>query len=153
MWTSLYFQEYSNIFSIHSSRIYFSRIFSSHVLLYKTLSGTGAPAWFLSRTFVGNSSHFKLDQHYNWASQKVPVVKNSSADAGDLRDADSIPGLGGSPGGGHGNPLQCSCLENPTDRGAWQAAVPGAADWDTHEVTQHTHTSHGFQRYIPALHH
>ena len=41
----------------------------------------------------------------------------------DLRDAGSIPGLGRSPGGGHGSPLQYSCLENPIDRGAWQAAV------------------------------
>ena len=39
------------------------------------------------------------------------------------RDPSSIPGLGRSPGGGHGNPLQCSCLENPMDGGAWWAAV------------------------------
>ena len=42
----------------------------------------------------------------------------------DARDADSIPGLGRSPGGGHGNPVQYSCLENPLDRGAWRATVP-----------------------------
>ena len=42
-------------------------------------------------------------------------------------DAGSIPGSGGSPGGGHGNPLQYSCLENPKDRGAWQATVRGVA--------------------------
>ena len=41
------------------------------------------------------------------------VVKNPPANAGDIRDAGSIPGLGRSPGGGHGNPLQYSCLENP----------------------------------------
>ena len=51
------------------------------------------------------------------------MVKNSPANAGDVRDAGSIPGLGGSPGGGHGNPLQCSCLENPIDRGSWRATV------------------------------
>ena len=51
------------------------------------------------------------------------VVKNSPADAGDLREASSIPESGRSPGGGHGNPLQSSCLENPRDRGAWQATV------------------------------
>ena len=51
------------------------------------------------------------------------VVKNTPAKAGDLRDAGSIPGSGRSPGGGHGNPLQYSCLENPMDRGAWQATV------------------------------
>ena len=46
-----------------------------------------------------------------------------------------IPGLGRSPGGGHGNPLQYSCLENPTDRGAWQATVHRVAESDTTEVT------------------
>ena len=48
------------------------------------------------------------------------VVKNPPASAG---DAGSIPGLGRSPGEGNGNPLQCSCLENSMDRGAWRAAV------------------------------
>ena len=47
------------------------------------------------------------------------MVKNLSAKAGDARDAGLIPGLGRSPGGGNGNPLQYSCLGNPTDRGAW----------------------------------
>ena len=47
----------------------------------------------------------------------------------------SIPGLGRSPGGGHGNLLQYSCLENPMDRGAWQATVHGAAESDKTEVT------------------
>ena len=50
-------------------------------------------------------------------------VKNLSADAEDIRDAASIPGFGRSPGGGHGNPLQYSCLENPMDRVAWWATV------------------------------
>ena len=53
----------------------------------------------------------------------VLVVKNLPASAGDIREVGSIPGLGRSPGGGHGNPLQYSCLEKPMDRGAWQAAV------------------------------
>ena len=53
------------------------------------------------------------------------VVKNPPANAGDERDAGSIPGLGGSPGGKPDNPLQCSCLENPMDRGTWQATVHG----------------------------
>ena len=55
------------------------------------------------------------------------VVKNSPANAGDIREKGLIPGWGRSPGGGHGNPLQNSCLENPVDRGAWQAAVHGVA--------------------------
>ena len=54
-----------------------------------------------------------------WASQVVLVVKNLPANTGDLRDTGSIPGSGRSPGGGYGNPLQYSCLENPTDREAW----------------------------------
>ena len=59
------------------------------------------------------------------ASQVAQVVKNSLASTGDLRDLGSILGLGRSPGGGHGNPLQYSCLENPMDRGAWRATVHG----------------------------
>ena len=51
------------------------------------------------------------------------VVENPPANAGDLGDAVSIPGTERSPGGENGNPLQYSCLENPTDRGAWQATV------------------------------
>ena len=54
----------------------------------------------------------------------APVVKNSPANAG---DACSIPGSGASPGVGSGNPLQHSCLENSTDRGAWWATVHGVA--------------------------
>ena len=53
------------------------------------------------------------------------VVKNLPANAGDIRDVSSIPRLGSSPGGGSGNPLQYSCLENPMDRGAWRATVHG----------------------------
>ena len=56
------------------------------------------------------------------------VKKNSPAKDGDLRDTGSIPGLGRSPGGGHGNPLQYSCVENPMDT-AWWATV--------HRVTKH----------------
>ena len=51
------------------------------------------------------------------------VVENLPANAGDIRDADLIPGLRRSPGGGCGNPLQYSCLGNPMDRRAWQAIV------------------------------
>ena len=63
------------------------------------------------------------------------VVKNPPANAGDIRDAGSIPGSEGSLGGGHGNPLQYSCLENPMDRGARQAPVHGVAESDTTEAT------------------
>ena len=54
------------------------------------------------------------------------VVKKPPANAGYIRDAGSILGSGRSPGGGHGNPLQYSCLEKPIDRGAWWATVQGA---------------------------
>ena len=49
------------------------------------------------------------------------MVKNPPANAGDIKDVGAIPGSGRPPGGGHGNPFQYSCLENPVDRGAWQA--------------------------------
>ena len=55
------------------------------------------------------------------------VVKNMPANAEDVRDAGSVPGSGRSPGGGHENPFQHSCLENPMDGGAWWAPVYGAA--------------------------
>ena len=55
------------------------------------------------------------------------MVKIPPLNAGDIRDAGSVPGSGRSPGGGHGNPLQYSCLENPMDRGAWWTVVQGVA--------------------------
>ena len=57
------------------------------------------------------------------ASQVALVVKNLSANAGEKGEVNLIPGWGRSPGGGHGSPLQYSCLENPMDRGAWWATV------------------------------
>ena len=59
------------------------------------------------------------------ASQVVLMVKNPPADAGDVRDPSSIPGSGRSPGEGHSNPLQYSCLENSMDRDAWQLQSMG----------------------------
>ena len=58
-------------------------------------------------------------------------VKNLSANAGDIVDMGSIPGSGRSPGGGHGNPLQYSFLENPMDSGAWWATVRRVAKRQT----------------------
>ena len=66
------------------------------------------------------------------ASQVVLVVRNPSANAGDMRDVGLIPGTGKSPGGRNGSPLQYSCLENPMDRGAWGATV----HWVTKGWTQ-----------------
>ena len=59
----------------------------------------------------------------SFVSQVALVVKNLPASARDIRDTGSIPGSGRSPGGGHGDPLQNSCLENPMDRGARRATV------------------------------
>ena len=63
------------------------------------------------------------------------VVKIPTASADDLKDPGSILGSGRSPGEGNGNPLQYSCLENPMDRGAWQAIVHSVAELDTTETT------------------
>ena len=74
------------------------------------------------------------------ASQLALVVKNLSAKAGDVRDAGSIPGSGGSPGRRHGNTLQYSCLENSMDRGAWWATVHGVSKSQTRlkQLSMHT---------------
>ena len=70
-----------------------------------------------------------------WVSGKQPP-----ADAGDIRDVGSIPVPGRSPGEGHGNQVQYSCLENPVDRGTWQGTVHRVTESDTTEATWHTHT-------------
>ena len=64
------------------------------------------------------------------------MVKNQAANTGHTGDPDLIPGLGRSPGGGHGNPPQYSCLKNSMDRGTWQATVHRVTESDT---TQHAH--------------
>ena len=73
-------------------------------------------------------------------SQVVLVIKNPPANAGDIRDWGSIPGSGRSSEGGHGNPFQYSCLENPMDRGVWWTTVSGTKsvrhDWSD---LAHTH--------------
>ena len=63
------------------------------------------------------------------------LVKNLPANAGDVRDASLIPGLGRSPGERHGNPLQYSFLDNPMDRGAWKTTLNGVTESDTTEAT------------------
>ena len=63
------------------------------------------------------------------------VVKTLPANAGDVRDVNLTPGSGRFPGGGYGNPLQHSHLENPMDRGAWWITVHGVTELDMTEVT------------------
>ena len=72
---------------------------------------------------MGRINEIILGMAYSVAT----VIKNAPANSGDLRDMGSVPGLGRCPGGGHGHPLQYSCLENPMDRGGWQATVHGVA--------------------------
>ena len=85
------------------------------------------------------------------ASQVALVVKIPPVNVGDVREIGSIPGLKRSPGGGHGNLLQYSCLENPTDRGALQATVHRDAkvrhdrcDFLAHMQAFMTRTEHSF---------
>ena len=78
---------------------------------------------------------FRAPPPVSGASQVAQVVKNPLANAGDTENVGSIPGAAGSPGRGHCNPPQYSCLENPMDRGAWWAMVHTVADLDTTEVT------------------
>ena len=72
-------------------------------------------------------------------SRKMLVGKNPPASVGIARAVSSIPGLGRSPGVGNGNPLKCSCLKNPMDRGAWQAMVHGVTKSQTRlSINAHT---------------
>ena len=71
---------------------------------------------------------------YDQAFQVASVVKNPPANAGDVRDMGSIPGLGISPGTGRGSPFQYFCLENPMDRGAWQATQSIGSQGGRHDL-------------------
>ena len=73
--------------------------------------------------------------HVLWASQVALVVKNLPDNAGDLRDVCLTPGLGRSPGEGHGNPLQYLAWGIPKDRGAWRAIILRVTESDTTKVT------------------
>ena len=91
-----------------------------------------------SRGLVPFCKH-TLSYRCSQASQVALMVKNLPANAGDIRDLGSVPGWGRSPGGGHGNPLQNSCLENPMDRGAWQYTVHGVTNSGTQLKQLSTH--------------
>ena len=77
---------------------------------------------------------------YIYAASQVALDKEPVCQCRRLSDVGSIPGSGRSPGGGNGNPLQYSCLENPMDRGAWQATVHGVAkSWTRLKRLHHHH--------------
>ena len=88
-----------------------------------------------------NSGLPKLSPLPYRASQVALSVKNLPSSAGDLRDMGSIPGSGRSSGEGHGHPLQCPCLENPMDRGAWKVTAHRAAQSWTRlkQLSTHPH--------------
>ena len=77
------------------------------------------------------------------------VVKNLPANAGDTGDSGLIPGSGRSPGGGHGNPLQCSCLGNPMDRRAWWATIHKVTESRTRlkQLSMHAQNPLGIQGF------
>ena len=80
-------------------------------------------------------SIFGVASAWKGASQVALVVKNPSANEEDVRDVGLIPRLGRSPGGGHGYPLQYSCLENSMDGRAWRATAHSVAESGTTEMT------------------
>ena len=108
-----------------------------------------------SKNYLGTGNGFprrsNAEQFSAGASQVVLVVKNLPARAGDPRYLGSISGLERSPGGGNGNLLQYSCLENPMDRGAWWATVHEIAKSQT-QLNTHTHThTPGFSSFASIL--
>ena len=81
-------------------------------------------------------------------SQVALAIRNPPANAEDVRDAGSIPGWGRSHGGGHGRLLQYSCLEHPTDRGAWRATVHGVAKSRT-RLSNNTSSGGSVVKHMP----
>ena len=92
---------------------------------------------------------FMCSKVFYWASQVALVVKNPPASAGDISDVGSIPGLGRSTGGGSGNPLQYSCMENSMDRGALCVIVHRVAKSRTQP--KRLNTQHRESKYISDL--
>ena len=109
-----FYREHSNILFQSPSQMLVLKINTLRTVFLNVWS---APSRI--RTYEGSWMDIRLI----WASQVELVVKNLPANVGDVTDAGLIPESGRSPGGGHGNPLQHSCLENPMDRGACRAIV------------------------------
>ena len=115
---SYYFCKTSNAISCMESHLFGTCIlFSKH-------SWT-CPSNFMTK--YRNSVSCLVPWHSNLLSNIISVValvvKNPPANVGGIRDADSVPGSGRSSGGGHSNPLQYSCLENPMNRGSWRSTI------------------------------
>ena len=94
-----------------------------------------SPSWMASHCPEVYNSKTSIEPRR--ASQELLVVNDPPANAGDARDMGSNHGWGRSPGGGNGNLLQCSCLENSMDRGAWRATVHGIVKSWTQLSTQY----------------
>ena len=119
-------------FSLRDPR-HFSRVFSKDVLnewvknestkWIKSTRIRGLPSLLAATMLVSKISSTLQICLLGWSSWVALVVKSIPVKAGTVRDAGVIPGSRRSPGGGHGNTLQYSCLENPKDRGSWRAAV------------------------------
>ena len=102
----------------HGNPLQYSCLLNPHRACWATAHGV---------TKSGDMTERLSTHMQGYLPQVELVVKNLPANAGDVRDAGSIPGLGRSLGGWHGNPLQYPCLENPMDRGAWWAIIHGVA--------------------------
>ena len=123
----------SNISGAETGEMWYFRFGWVHIKRFRCLLSALAQGQSLYYMFW----HFlTLPMHF----QVALVVKNLPANAGGIRDAGSIPGFGRSPGWGHGNPFQYSCLENPVDRGTWQAVVHGVAKSQTWLKQPNTYT-------------
>ena len=117
---------------LEPQKIKSATVFTVFPSICHKVMGPGAMIFALSNYLLGTGLSME-------ASYTTLAVKNPPADGGDIRDADSIPGSGRSPGGGHGNPLQYSYLENPMDHGAWWVTDHGVTKVDTIEATLHAH--------------
>ena len=128
-----------------------------HCVLPSSILKVQANIWLLW------ASKLKLTNYSRWSNNSTDSsaivintdlwVNNPSANAGDIRDMGLIPGSGRSHGGGHGNPLQCSCLENPMNRGAWPAIVHRFAKSQTQlkRLSMHTWALYIGQSLISKL--
>ena len=109
------------------------------VFLALTIPWTDKPGGLYSPW--GRKESDRSEQLTLWASQVALAVQSTPANTGDMRNIGSVSRLGRSPGGGHGNPLQYSCLKNPKDRGAWWATVHRVAKSRTRLKRLSMHTS------------